>query len=443
MKHIRLWAFLMGLWLVGLGASSSQAAGSSIFLLTINGPITAATETYLSRSLALADQRNAEVVILQLDTPGGSVSSLQKMMIEMRNSRVPVVVYVYPRGAWAASAGALLTFAGHASAMAPETAIGAASPVSGEGEDLPETMSAKVRNQMKASIAPLVAHRPPEAQEMAMRMIDEADAISSDEALAIGLIDFLAEDLNDLLRQLDGYTVKTSSGTRTLQTQGVPITQVNFSLIEQILQILVNPNIVLILLGLGVQAILIEISSPGGWVAGFIGAVCLALAAYGLGVLSVNWFGLIFLGIAFVLFILDIKAGGTGGLTAAGIGSFIIGALVLFNSPGTPSFQRVSLPLVIFLALVIGGTFALIVGFAWRAQKTHIRTGAESLVGAHGLAVSDIAPHGQVQVSGELWSAEAVPESGPIRKGERVEVVAVHGLRLQVRKVGSDFLTQE
>ncbi|MDW8227400.1 MAG: nodulation protein NfeD [Anaerolineales bacterium] len=440
MKRTVFLFFLLGVWMFLVGARAGYAVSNSIILLTIDGPITSATQTYLSRGLELAERRGAEVVILQLDTPGGSISSLQEMISSIRNSRVPVVVYVAPRGAWAASAGALLTLAGHASAMAPETAIGAASPVGGEGEDLGETMSAKVRNQMKAMISPLVAHRPQPAQEMAMKMIDEAEAVSSDEALKMGLIDFIAEDVPTLLQQLDGFVVQMPTGPRALKTQGLPVEQINFSLIEQILQILVNPNVVLILLGLGVQAILIELSSPGGWVAGFLGVVCLALAAYGLGFLSVNWFGLIFLGIAFVLFILDIKAGASGGLTAAGIGSFIVGALVLFNSPGTPEFQRVSIPLVVFLALAIGATFALIVGFAWRAQKTPIRTGIEGLIGAQGVVISDLHPVGQVQAAGELWTAEIAPGSDAIRKGERVEVVAVHGLRLQVKKVQENLL---
>jgi membrane-bound serine protease (ClpP class) len=210
---------------------------------------------------------------------------------------------------------------------------------------------------------------------------------------------------------------------------------VPMSFIEQLLQILIDPNIVFLLLSIGVQALLIELSSPGGWVAGFFGVVCLALAGYGLGILPVNWFGVIFIVTAFVLFILDVKAATHGGLTVAGIGSFIAGALVLFNSPATPSFQRVSVPLVIFVAIVIGVTFAIIVGFALRARKWRVRTGAESMGGVTGFAVSDVAPMGQVQAAGELWTAEAVPGSEPIHKGDRVEVVKVEGLRLKVKKL--------
>jgi membrane-bound serine protease (ClpP class) len=200
--------------------------------------------------------------------------------------------------------------------------------------------------------------------------------------------------------------------------------------------VLTNPNIIFLLLTIGVQAVLIEISSPGGWVAGFIGAVCLALAIYGLGILPVNWFGLIFLAIAFVLFVLDIKAPTHGALTAAGVASFILGALVLFNSPGTPEFQRVSVPLVVASALVSAAVFGTILGFALRAQKAPVRTGQESLIGRVGTVRDDVLPHkgGMVQVAGELWSAEQAEGEASIPKGARVEVVAVKGVRVIVKR---------
>lgn len=435
MKTARLFALLAFLGVSLLLPFQAHAAGTSILLLTIDGVISPATQDYLHRGIEMAGRRGAEAVILQLDTPGGDIGSLQEMVTDIRNSSVPVVVYVSPRGAWAASAGAVVTMAGHASAMAPETAIGAASPVSGEGQDLQETMAAKVKNQLKASITPLVARRSPEARELAIAMIDKAQAVSSDEALQVGLIDFIAHDLSDLLAQLDGFTVSMPTGDHILHTAGLPVEDLQMSFIEQLLQILINSNIIFLLLGLGIQAIIIEISSPGGWVAGFIGVVCLALAAYGLGFLPVNWFGMVFIVTAFVLFILDIKAPTHGGLTVAGVGSFIVGALVLFNSPVTPSFQRVSVPLVVLVGVIIGATFAVILTFALRAQKSRIRTGVESLVAATGFAVSDVGATGQVQAAGELWSAEAVPGSQPIRKGDRVEVVKVEGLRLKVKKL--------
>ncbi len=412
----------------------AAASGSTALVLTINGAITPATQEYLHRGIQAAEQNGAEVVILQLNTPGGGLGPMQIMAQDIRASRVPVVVYVSPRGAWAASAGTVITLAGHAAAMAPETAIGAASPVGGQGENLQSTEETKVKEAMKALVRAYTERRGAEATALAESTIESAIAVSATEALDAHLVDFIASDLNDLLNQLDGTTVQMADGPRTLQTSGAVTETLTMSLIEQLLQLLVDPNFVFILLSIGVQALLIELSSPGGWVAGFVGMVCLALAAYGLGVLPVNWFGLAFLIIAFVLFIVDIKAATHGGLTAAGIGSFIVGALVLFNSPGTPQFQRVSLPLVILVAIIIGVTFAIIVGFALRAQKRPVTTGQEGMRGQIGIARTDINPTGQVQAGSELWTAELAEGQGKIRKGEKVEVVKVEGLTLKVKK---------
>jgi membrane-bound serine protease (ClpP class) len=267
-------------------------------------------------------------------------------------------------------------------------------------------------------------------------MVDEAKAATADEALEANLIDFVADDLEDLLQMLDGFTVQMNDGPRTINTTNVETSSLNMSFIEQFLLFLTDPNIAFLLLAIGVQAILIEISSPGGWVAGFLGVVCLTLAVYGMGVLPVNWFGIIFLITAFVLFILDIKAPTHGALTTAGVTSFIIGALVLFNSPGVPQFQRVSVPLVVATGFAIGLFFMIILMYALRALKVAVSMGVESYVGKMGTArtvVGDGA--GQVQLGSELWTAESIDSSEPIGKGDRVEVVEVKGLRLKVRKV--------
>ncbi|MBE3038238.1 MAG: nodulation protein NfeD [Chloroflexi bacterium] len=413
----------------------AAASGPVALVLTIDGAITPATQEYLARGIQTAELNGAEVVILQLNTPGGGLDPMQKMAQDIRASRVPVVVYVSPRGAWAASAGTVITLAGHAAAMAPETAIGAASPVGSQGADLPTTEQTKVKEAMKALVRSYTERRGAEATALAESTIESAKAVSATEALNAHLVDFIANDTNDLLNQLDGFTVQMADGAHTLHTSGAVTEGLTMSLIEQLLQLLVDPNFVFILLSIGVQAILIELSSPGGWMAGFVGMVCLALAAYGLGVLPVNWFGMAFLIIAFVLFIVDIKAATHGGLTAAGIGSFIVGALVLFNSPGTPQFQRVSLPLVILVALIIGISFAIIVGFALRAQKKPVITGQEGMRGQPGFARTDINPTGQVQSGAELWTAELAEGQGKIRKGEKVEVVKVEGLKLKVKKL--------
>ena len=435
MKLIRLLLTLTGLFLFALQPVRAQSESRLAIIQTIDGPITPATQEYLSRGIKVAQQRAAEVLIVQLNTPGGGIDAMNRMVQDMRASRVPIVVYVAPRGAWAGSAGTVITLAGHAAAMAPETAIGAASPVGSQGEDLPTTEQTKVTEILKATVRSLAARRGAEAIKLAEDTIEKARAVSADEALQVGLVDFIAADLPDLLKQLDGFNIETVNGPRALQTAAATVEYLPMTLIEQLLLMLTNPNFVFLLLSIGVQAIFIELSSPGGWTAGFIGAVCLALAAYGLGVLPVNWFGLFFLVIAFVLFIADIKAPTHGALTMAGIGSFIVGALVLFNSPGTPQFQRVSLPLVILVAIISGILFAIIIGFALRAQKRPIVTGQEGMRGATGIARTHIDPTGQVQAGSELWSARLADGEGKIRRGERVEVVAVDGLHLRVRKV--------
>jgi membrane-bound serine protease (ClpP class) len=389
---------------------------------------------YLERGISSAELQDAEALIFMLDTPGGSVDLMNEFVQSIRASSTPVVVYVAPQGAIAGSAGTVITLAGHASAMAPETAIGAASPVGAEGQDLGETIEAKEKNIIKALVRSLAEGRSEEAIRIAEETIETALAITASEALEIGLIDFIAGNVPDLLEQLDGFQVITIDGPLTLETKNSQVIPFDPTFIETLLGVLTNPNIVFLLLTVGVQAILIELSSPGGWIAGFIGAVCLALAAYGLGVLPVNWFGLIFLVIAFVLFVLDIKAPTHGALTAAGVASLIVGSLVLFNSPGTPSFLRVSVPLVIGVSLATAGIFFVILTIALRAQRAPILTGQESFVGRSGSARTKIAPFGTVQMGGELWSGELAPGEDTILEGESVEVLEVKGVRVVVRK---------
>ena len=422
----------LGLLLV-TGSPAAAQSKREILVLNASGPLTPATLEYLDRGLQLAERREAEALILTLDTPGGQVELMNRMIQSIRGSSVPVVVYIAPRGAIAGSAGTVITLAGHAAAMAPETAIGAASPVGGQGEELGETIERKIKEILKAEARGLATRRGEAAVALAEATIEEAKAASADEALQAGLIDFIAGDLDDLLVQLDGFTVELESGPRTLSTGAADLIVVEQTFIEQLLGTLTNPNIVFLLMAIGVQAILIEISSPGGWVAGFVGVMSLALGAFGLGVLPVNWAGLIFLTTAFVLFILDIKAPTHGALTAAGVASFIAGALILFNSPGTPAFQRVSVPLVIGTGLAISAIFLTIVSFAISAQRRRVEVGSEALIGRTGITKTELAPTGMVQVAGELWSAKLEDRSGAVPAGEDVEVTGVDGLSLKVR----------
>ena len=426
-------AILVALWTPQ--ATRAQDGRPLVLVLTADGPLTPAMLEYLERGIRAANDRSAELLVLQLNTPGGSIDLMQSMVEAIRASNVPVAVYITPRGAMAGSAGTVVTLAGHISAMAPETAIGAASPVGSQGEDLGQTLEAKTKNILKATVRSLSERRGQKAVDLAESTIETASAASAQEALDAGMVDFIASDLNELVRRLNGFNVETLTGPRILNTENAEIDFLALSFIEQLLNTLTNPNIVFLLITIGVQAILIEISSPGGWVAGFIGVVCLALATYGLGILPVNWFGIVFLILAFVLFIVDIKAPTHGALTAAGVGSLIIGALVLFNSPSVPAFQRVSVPLIVGMSLFTGASFFTILLFALRAQRTPIRMGQASMVGRTGVVRTTLSPAGTVQVASELWTAESLEPEEPLPTGTRVRVERVEGVRLYVRKI--------
>ncbi|HZU87567.1 MAG TPA: ATP-dependent Clp protease proteolytic subunit, partial [Anaerolineaceae bacterium] len=384
MIKLRAWfgVLLIAAWLFGglllpPAAVHAQEDRPVVVVMRLEGALTPVMETYLQRGFDLADDLNAELVVIELSTPGGSVDLMDRIIQRIRNYDRPVIVYVSPRGAMAGSAGTLITLAGHLSAMAPETLIGAASPVGSQGEDIGETMETKIKEVMKALARNLTAGRPLAAQFLAEDMIDKAKAVTVDQALQIGLIDIKAVDLQDLLAQANGRVVLVMDQERTLNTTDARVEDVPQNFVDQLLLFLTNPNLVFILLAVGVQAILIELSSPGGWVAGFTGAVMLLLAVYGLGLLPVNWFGLVFVAMAFVLFALDVKAPTHGALTAAGIGSLIAGALILFNSVRVPGFEGVSVPLVILTALVMGASFSVIVAIGVRAKKTPVQMGSE------------------------------------------------------------------
>jgi membrane-bound serine protease (ClpP class) len=421
--------------LVGHQTVRAQAEAPLILVMTADGPIEPAMQDYLRRGIQTAEQRNAEALIIQLDTPGGGLETMKGIISDIRGSSVPVIIYVTPRGAWAASAGALVTMAAHASAMAPETTIGASIPIDSSGGDLQHDLRTKEVNMLQDTIHPFVEPRGQAATRLAESMIEEGKTATETEALNAKLIDFVAVDLNDLLKKLDGFSLRLAAGDRTLRTSNAVTESLDMSLIEELLLILTDSNIAFLLLNLGMLAIMIELTHPGAWVPAFTGVVCLALAFYGIGRLPVNWFGLLFMATAFVLFVLDIKAPTHGALTSAGVASLIIGSLVLFNSPGVPQFQHVSVPLVIGVGISIGLLFAAILTYALRAQRNPVQTGAQAYIGKTGFAKTDFGLTGQVQVESELWTAEPIPGSQAISKGDRIEVVEVKGLRLKVKKL--------
>jgi membrane-bound serine protease (ClpP class) len=413
-------------WLLS-SVVNAQTEGQ-VLVMEVTGPVTPVMLSFIERGIEDAEEGNAEALVIMLNTPGGDVELTRKIIEAIISADVPVAVYVAPRGAFAASAGTFITLAGHVAAMAPNTSIGAASPISGQGEEIPETLKSKIVNILQADIEGLAQRRGERAVEWAREAVSEARAATAEEALELGVIDFIATDLSDLLRQMDGFSVMLHDREVTLQTEGAPTEEFPMTTIESFLHTITNPNIAFILMTLGINGILFELSSPGGYLAGVVGVICLLLAFYALGVLDVNYTGLLFIALAFLLFIVDIKAPTHGVLTVGGIVSFVLGSLILFNSP----FYAVSRNLVISVSLATGGFFAFIIAKAVAIQRRQATTGAEGLVNVIAVARTDLSPKGTVFLKGELWDAEA--EGGPIQAGEEVRVQSVEGFRLRVKR---------
>jgi membrane-bound serine protease (ClpP class) len=435
MKRWRWVSFwLLGWFLfsfVALPGAGAQGA-PHVDVLEIEGAVTPVMISYIERGIQTAEDDGAEIVVIQLDTPGGQVDLMNKVVQVILDADVPVAVYVYPSGAYAASAGTLITLAAHVAAMAPGTTIGAASPVGGQGEDLEETVEQKLKEDLRARARALTARRGEEAVAWAESAIEEAKSATASEALELGVIDFVASDLDDLLAQMDGFEVTVGSDQVTLQTADAEVQALPMTLFEQILHTITNPTIAFLLLTIGLNAIIFELSSPGGYAAGIVGAICLLLGFYALGVLPVNYTGLLFIALAFVLFFVDIKAPTHGALTVGGIVSLIAGALILFNSP----LYRVSISAVVAVALATGAFFAFAIAKVAQAQRRPSVTGRQGLVGRVGLARTRLDPEGTVLVQGELW--DAVAENGSVERGERVEIKAVEGFRLFVQRAGGN-----
>lgn len=423
-----------------LAVLPAGAQGEEYLLLEIEGPVTPAMATYFERAIEEAQADGANAVVILLDTPGGAVDVTQDIVQIFRNAPVPVIVYVSPAGAQAASAGSVITVAAHASAMAPETVIGAAAPVDGSGADIGETLLLKITEDLKATMRNLTERRGEAAVELAEAMIEEARAVTSVEALDAGLIDAVATDVPDLVEQLDGLSVVVDDEEVTLQLAGAAQRSLPLNGVERLLHALSNPLLIGILMTIGVQAILIEISNPGGWVAGFIGVLCLGMALYGLGTLPANWLGLGLIIVAFVLLAFEVSTPSTGALGVAGALTFLAGLLVLFNSPGTPEFARISIAGAVGITLFTTAFFLFLITKALRAQKVAPVTGAESMVGQVGPVKVDLrsayerngAFEGSVLINGEIWRATS---DEAISSGERVVVKDVDGFTLRVKKV--------
>jgi membrane-bound serine protease (ClpP class) len=409
-------------------AAEAQTA-SQVDVLTVKGAITPIVAAYIDRGISTAENDGSACLIIELDTPGGSVQVTEEIVQSMKAAAVPIVVYVQPTGAKAASAGTFVTLAAHLAAMAPGTRIGAAHPVDMSGQEMSEAVEAKSVNDSVALIKGLAESRGPEAVAWAESAVRESSSITDDEALQRGVVDLVAKDLPTLVQELDGREVVVNDQAVTLVTQGARINQLPMSAIESLLHTVTDPNIAFLLMTIGLNAIIFELSQPGGYLSGVIGAICLVLALFSLGVLSVNWTGLIFVVLAFILFIADVKAPTHGILTALGVMSFILGSMILFSSP----FAQVSLHLVAAVALSTGAFFAFVIAKVLGIHRRRPITGIEALVGQLAVARSDLDPEGTVFLKGELW--QAVVSEGSVRRGEQVEITEVSGFKLRVRKV--------
>ncbi|MGE5263540.1 MAG: NfeD family protein [Acidobacteriota bacterium] len=404
-------------------------------VLTVTGAIDTWTDGYIDRGIGVAEQDRSEAVIILLNTPGGALNAMQNITTRMLNARVPVVVFVYPSGAWAGSAGTFVTLAGNIAAMAPGTTIGAAHPVDSSGQNIAGDERDKITNFSVGIIKNIAQERGRNA-EWAAKAVESSVAATAQEALDQHVIDVIATDVNDLLNKIDGKTVKTAAGEITLSTQRVGIVYVDMNIAEYFLHTLVDPNLALILLQVGLLAIAVELYNPGATIPAIVGGICLVLAFVALGNLPVNWGGVILIVLSVIVFIVDVKINSLV-LTGGGLVMFVIGALLLFTpftAPQTPVVPDVSVSPIVVLALgsAMAVFFVLILGAAVRGRNFPVLMGTQPLLGAQGVAMSDLAPEGTVQVKSELWTA--VTDDGPIQKGQAVEVKQVEGLRLRVVK---------
>jgi len=401
-----------------------------VVVLTFDGAVTPVLHKYVQDGITLAQQLNAQAMILQLDTPGGSVDITKNIVQTMLQSPVPVMVYVSPTGAHAGSAGTFITLAGHVAVMAPGSSIGAASPVGGSGEDIGETMQAKVKNILSADIENLADRRGEAAVEWAVRAVQEAAAATAPQALDLGVIDFIAPDLLDLLAQTDGLTVTVLGEERTLHTADAAVEYLDMNPLQGFLNFISNPSIASILLTLGTLGLITELRIPGFGAPGIIGAICLLLAFYALGQLDANFAGLALIGLAIALLIAELFTPTFGVLAAGGLAAFVFGAALLFDAPGV----AVPWGTIITMAALMGGFILFAGGKALAAQRRQPYSGMEGLINQSATAkiAFSSGETGSVFLAGEWWNAEL--ESGSVDAGERVTVAGQRGYTLIVKK---------
>jgi membrane-bound serine protease (ClpP class) len=421
----------------------SPMAHSAAVVLRVDGPISPASADYVVRGIEQADSMHAAAVVLELDTPGGLSSSMRDVIKAILASPVPVIGYVAPSGARAASAGTYILYACHVAAMAPATNVGAATPVSltgGGSVPLPASSSGKpgmsgestemrkVTNDAVAYIRALAERRGRNA-DWAEKAVRDAVSVSADEALKLHVIDLIAPDIPTLLADIDGRKVETAAGSRVLQTRGASLETVTPGVRSQFLGVIANPSVAYILLLLGLGGLVMEGMHPGGVLPGVVGAICLLLALYAFQLLPVNYVGLGLILLGVILIVSEAFVPAYGVLGTGGVVSFVIGSVILMDT-GVPGYG-IALPVVVGIAIAAA---AILVGIVWMAMRSHKRpvvSGREEMIGAIGEVVADFEEgRGAVHVHGERWQAQSAV---PLQRGQAVSVTAMHGLVLDVK----------
>jgi membrane-bound serine protease (ClpP class) len=432
---------------VSLGAMARAAAGEKrpVALIRIERTIDVPSAEYLERSLEAAQRMDAQCLLILLNTPGGLGQPMKDMVEDLLNAPIPSIVYVYPAGGFAQSAGTFITLAASIAAMNPATTIGAATPVDmiplptvpepGEGEKKPPSSSdaerAKVVNTF-AELIRVIADTRGRNAEWAERAVREGVAIGARKAVELHVVDLLADNVDDLLAKVDGREVSLPSGRKvTLRTDGAPVVEIPASVKERFLHVLSDPNILLVLLVLGGLGLIFELQNPGSILPGVVGGLCLVLALYSMAVLPVNYAGVGLILFSMLLFLAEVKVPSHGVLTVGGVVSFVMGALMLTNTPLAPAL-RVSWQVIVVLTVLMVGFFLFVVGAAIRAHMRKVQTGLEGMVGQRGRALSALTPTGEVFVEGERWRARSA--DGNIPEGEPVVVLGQDGLTLLVRR---------
>jgi membrane-bound serine protease (ClpP class) len=433
LKKLRL-LFLFGVLLLAvLMASGVQAQAPTVYVLTIKGTINPVLVDYVERGIEEAEDNGARALIIQLDTPGGLDTAMRDIVKHIVNAHVPVVVYVAPSGSRAASAGVFITMAGHVAAMSPNTAIGAAHPVSisEEGEEtMSETMEEKVVNDAAAYIRS-IAESHGRNMEWAEKAVRESVSATEREALELNVIDLIASDLDDLIAQLDGRQVTLiNDQVVTLETSGVAIVDFPMTGIENFLYTITDPNIAYLLLSIATLGIMAEIFNPGLIFPGIVGGISLLMAFYSLGVLPVNYAGILLIVLAIGLFIGELLTTTFGIFTIGGLVSLVAGSLILFKG-ASPEFQ-IDPWLIAVVCIVVTTFMVFVIQRAIVAHRKQAYTGREELVGKTATVKAPLNPEGMVLFKGEHWTA--ISESGEIKAGEDVVIKKVDGLVLYVVK---------